>query len=230
MNKLISRFIYILLFLLTASGLSAGNYETLIDFSRFEAVNNLNKAYAKDDEKFRKKVYQKTAVLSEGETIAYNGSFLPWFRVTAEDMSLNRWVIRYIYPSGQRPVPARHTKGRVTVLDKAIKQTDRILSAKIYFPNRLDSLSASISPPYDIHVYDRKGRMTNEANGVLNNVGEIEQISARLGFQGGNTRNIAIHINLSDHRGAVWSYPMGFLHSGLHDAPRYYNAFDGKEF
>ncbi len=217
-------------------------YETLIDFTKYESRNQDDGVYspAEGAEAFREKYYKSPrSQLKREEQIYLSQSFIPWFRVTPQDMALDRWVIEFTFPKAHNSPPAKLTQKNAIPpfykelykdsADQANRQ-GKMLGARIYFPSITDEMSAYIYPPYEIYPYDQNGKFCNINNGVLKNTGYIKKIAMTVGIKFGNIENISLALVLKDHLGGRREYPMGFLYSANQGDIRYYKDYDGTTF
>ncbi len=217
-------------------------YETLIDFTKYESRNQDIGVYSPVEaaETFREKYYTfPRTQLKREEQIFYSQGFIPWFRVTPQDMALDRWVIEFGFPKNQHSPPAKLTqRNAIPPFYKELYKDNndpantqgKMLGARIYFPSIADEMSAHIYPPYKIYPYDQKGKFCNINNGVLKNTGDIKKISMSVGIKFGNIESISIALVLKDHLGGRKEYPMGFLYSANEGNTRYYKKYNGQTF
>jgi len=89
------------------------------------------------------------------------------------------------------------------------KSTSYVLGVRIHFPERRQNCWAKIKPPFAINAYDSDGKIANENNGVVDNVGQIKSVS--IWVKGRNYKN-SVAVRLKDRKGTVSEYHFGALH------------------
>ncbi len=221
----------------------SGDYKTLIDFTKFESINEKyeKKIFQPNKESvdFRKKVFNKIfkgevtrkGDLNQDEFIEVFGKFIPWLKVNIDDMKLSRWAMKYVTPEDITPPPSKLAYKVLSPFSKEGNTKDiYMLGIRIHFPYTAEELTAVIKPPFEIFQYDKDGKFCNIGNGVLKNVGDVEKIKVRFGFKTGDIKYVNVFINLKDQRGNIIKYPLGFLYEKKQGQIKYYKSFDGYNF
>ena len=107
------------------------------------------------------------------------------YRVTANDMALENWVVRFNSSSNV-------TESRIHSYTKKIQTKDgkTVLGARIHFPKHPYYSHAHVGPLYEILEYDESGNEVNTGNGVVRNVSYIKDITVEVGGRNYNNRLI----------------------------------------
>lgn len=204
-------------------------YETLINFRQFEFRINNENIYEINNEDFRLNYFLNPNSITENEIIKYKSSYIPWFKITPQDMAFDRWVISYHFPHNYHHPNPKLTNRSQTPYDKGNNQ-NYLPAARIFFPTIAEDMTAYVQPPYEIYPFSKNGKLTNIGNGVLLNVGDVEKVLLTMGFKKGNIEDIMITVTVEDFRGVEYDYPMGFMFSKKDGVIRYYRNFDGQKF
>lgn len=218
-----------LIFIHTAFAFSI-EYETLIDFTKFESRIDNENLYDLDNEQFRLDYFTNPKGIEENRRIQYKASFVPWFKITPMDMAFNRWVISYRFPQSYHNPKPKLTNRNKTPFAMQQNLNYFLPAAKIFFPTIAEDMTATVSPPYDIYPFNKNGKLTNVGNGVLLNVGEIEKVLFIMGFKKGNISDIMLTLTLEDFKGREYDFPLGFMFSEQDGIIKYYRNYDGLEF
>lgn len=86
--------------------------------------------------------------------------------------------------------------------------TDTVLGVRIHFPTHRQNCWAKIHPPFEIYAYDDDGKVANQYNGIIDNVGQIKNMSV---WVKGRNYNNALAVRLKDREGVEKEYFFGSL-------------------
>ena len=184
-------------------GLFSGLYaveKELINFDKFEQRLNSDGVYPKDDPA-RQQNRQNVQV--------DRVTGIPQYKITVADMLIKKWVV--LLNSSANTISARRysmcksvkTKGRYTT------QPRTVLGARVHFPTGPFNAWAKIQPPFELVAFDGQGKIVNLQNGVVENTGQIYQISIEVN---GRNYNHSITIRLKDENDEITDYFMGYLY------------------
>ncbi len=203
--------------------------KTLIDFTKYEESNKKDKyLYKNENDNIRQNIYNKSLIPQSNEFNVKN-RLIPKLEITPNDISLNKWLIKLIYPKElSSPIPAL-SKRRQSPYSKHKNINKTLLGVPINFSNIYDSTYAIISPGFRLYEFDKRGKLTNIGNGVLDNVGDIEKLFVTIGFIGKPNNNL-LYLRLRDYNGNLVEYPVGFIYKKQNRNYKYFREYDGKNF
>ena len=134
---------------------------------------------------------------------------IPQYKITVADMLIRKWIVQL--NSSANTITARRysmckrvkTRGRYT----SNKRT--VLGARVHFPKGPFNAWAKIMPPFELVAFSKNGKLVNVQNGLIDNTGQIYQISLEVN---GRNYNNSITIRLKDELDQHTDYFMGYLY------------------
>ncbi|PKL11780.1 MAG: hypothetical protein CVV50_05235 [Spirochaetae bacterium HGW-Spirochaetae-6] len=163
----------------------------LINFDQYEQKLSEEGAYAKE----------------RGERVL-DENLLPQFKITVDDMKIDKWVVEL--NSSARSVKSKiysQTK-KVTTKGLVGGAPRTVLGARIHFPTWPFAAWARISPPFEFPTYGEDGQFANKNNGLVENTGDIYQLSVEVN---GRNYNNAFIVRMKNQNEEVEEYFMGYL-------------------
>lgn len=133
---------------------------------------------------------------------------VPMYKITVADMLLRRWLV--IINSSGTSVAAKRYSYCKRVRTKGVYGRQRnVLGARIHFHHLPYNTWAIIKPPFEIVAFDQEGKFVNIENGIIDNTGQLYQITLEVN---GRNYNNSISIRLKDEMEEHYDYFMGYLY------------------
>ena len=133
---------------------------------------------------------------------------VPMYKITVADMLLRRWLV--IINSSGTSVAAKRYSYCKRVRTKGVYGRQRnVLGARVHFHRLPYNTWAIIKPPFEIVAFDQEGKFVNIENGIIDNTGQLYQITLEVN---GRNYNNSISIRLKDEMEEHYDYFMGYLY------------------
>ncbi len=188
-----------------------------------------NRAFVIDFGSYRSKmeasIKVENALLQKNKSGRMRGLPTEDYKVELKDWTMDKWTVDLNSSSSSvfnsvnsyiTNVPSNYWKKNHTkyydgqkIKGYDAKSTDNVLGVRIHFPERRQNCWAKVMPPFAINVYNSEGKIANENNGVVDNVGQIKSVS--IWVKGRNYKN-SVAVRLKDRKGTVREYHFGALH------------------
>jgi len=132
---------------------------------------------------------------------------IPQYNITVADMLIRKWIVQL--NSSANTIESRRYSmcRRVKTLGKYTPARN-VLGARVHFPAGPFNAWAKIMPPFELVAFSDTGRLVNVGNGVVDNTGQIYDITIEVN---GRNYNNSITIRLKDENDEMTDYFMGYL-------------------
>ncbi len=195
----------------------------VLDFTKF------NKLLAGPDNKGNKTPYKYKT--NKDKPKGWDDNLIE-YDVTQKDMILDRWFVTF-NSSSDYPVTRNYSRTK-TVKIRSNAKVDpgkEVLGVRIHFPHHRFYAHATIKPFYEIMEYNDEGKITNIGNGVVENVGQVKEISVEVA--GRNYQN-RLFIRFLNQDRQYMDYFMGYLYFAgwrrlVYTNPEYVSSPDQKK-
>jgi len=135
-------------------------------------------------------------------------SMLPQYNITVDDMKIDKWIV-------ELNSSAQSVKTKIYSMSKAVKTKGlvggsprTVLGARVHFPQWPFAAYAKITPPFEFPTYKTDGKFANLENGLVENTGQVYQLSVEVN---GRNYNNALIVTLKNEFDEEEEYFMGYL-------------------
>lgn len=135
-------------------------------------------------------------------------SMIPQYNITVDDMKIDKWVV-------ELNSSAQSIKNKIYSITRSVKTKGlvggsprTVLGARVHFPQWPFSAYAKIHPPFEFPTYKKDGSFAGVENGLLENVGQVYQLSVEVN---GRNYNNALIVTLKNEFDEEEEYFMGYL-------------------
>lgn len=196
----------------TEQGRLVANRAFILDFGQYE------KRMQAQIEKSNRQMEERARVVPTRGLPTEN------FQMNWEDWSLDKWIVQlnsssahilntvlsYATNTSSEYWNRNHGQiyggQRIAGFDEA--STSQVLAVRIHFPTIRQNSWAKIMPPFQFNAYDDLGDIANEHNGVVENVGQIQNVSV---WVKGRNYDMGFAARLRDRDGIEREYFFGSL-------------------
>ncbi len=200
------KYIFSLLIIILTLGLFSHAFsieKNLINFDTYEA-NLMNPQISGN-------VYPRTDPRSQQNNARQINQVtgIPQYTITVADMLVKKWLV--MLNSSANSIAARRYSMCKLVRTRGVYggRQRNVLGARIHFHRMPYSAWAIIMPPFEIVAFNKKGKFVNVQNGVIDNTGQLYQISIEVN---GRNYNNSISIRMKDSMEKTTDYFMGYVY------------------